>query len=231
MADGVYELETVGSTNDWLSATAADHPDETWVRADVQTAGRGRHGRRWTSLPGNLFASVLARPRANEGPPQQLSFVAALALADAVSPWTGRLRLSLKWPNDVLLSGAKLAGILLESCPAGTVVGFGVNLAAEPAGVGRVAALALSGRDPPTPAIMLAELRPTFANWRRRWATEGFAAVRAAWLARATPVGWRATVRIGDELVAGQFAGMAEDGAMLLRQDGALRAIHAGEVL
>lgn len=226
------ELATIGSTNDWLLAAAADLPDEAWVRADVQTAARGRHGRRWTSLPGNLFASVLARPHGDKGPPQQLSFVAALALAEAVTPWLGRQRLSLKWPNDVLLGGAKLAGILLETCAVGTVIGFGVNLAREPAGIdGRVAALAQTGRDPPSPRVLLEELRRTFADHRRRWAANGFGSVRAAWLARAIPVGWRTTVRQGEVVLTGTFAGMGEDGALLLLRDGRIEAIHAGEVM
>lgn len=229
----LIEHATLGSTNDWMLAAADTLADETWVRADAQTAGRGRHGRRWSSLPGNLFATVLVRPQPGEGAAQQLSFVAALALADAVAPWQGRLRVSLKWPNDVLLSGGKLAGILLESCAAGTVAGFGVNVAHAPAGVdGRVAALSQSGRAPPAPATLLDQLRPAFAAWRRRWRNEGFAAVRVAWLARATPVGWRARVRQGDVTRSGVFAGMADDGAMLFKgDDGRIETIHAGEVL
>lgn len=223
---------TIGSTNAWLAETAAGHPDETWVLADTQTAGRGRHGRRWTSLPGNLFTSVLARLQPGEGPPQQLSFVAALALADALTPWLGRMRLSLKWPNDLLLSGAKLAGILLEATPAGTVIGFGVNLAHEPAGIeGRVAALAQTGREPPTPAILRTELARCFTAERARWRAHGFAPIRTAWLARATPVGWRTSVRQGETLISGTFAGMADDGALLLLRDGRIETIHAGEVI
>ncbi len=225
------EFATLPSSSDWLLTNAADHPDQTWVRADTQTAGHGRHGRAWQSPPGNLHSSTLIRPQPNEGPPQQLSFVAALALAEAMTPWVGRQRLSLKWPNDLLLGGGKLAGILLQSTPGALVIGFGVNITHAPAGLEqRVAALANATADPPTPAVLLTELRRTFAAQRSRWRTQGFAPIRTAWLARATPVGWRTTVRQGDRTLTGTFAGLAPDGAMLLQRDGRIDHIHAGEV-
>ena len=230
----LVELAETGSTNDWMRAHAATLPDGSWVRADLQTAGRGRHGRAWQSLPGNLFATTLVRPRPGEGPPHELSFVAALALIEALRPFAGRARLSLKWPNDVLLGGAKCAGILIESLPEGAMAGFGVNLAAAPAGLARrVAALAdASGAAaPPAPATVLATLADALAAWRARWRAEGFLPIRAAWLARATPVGWQASVRVGTEERRGRFAGLAEDGAMLLERDGRVETIHAGDVM
>ena len=136
--------------------------------------------------------------------------------------------------NDLLLGGAKCAGILIESVPEGAIVGFGANLAAAPAGTQRrVAALADSGApgEPPAPSLVLVALSATFAAWRARWRDEGFAAIRAAWLARATPIGWQASVRIGTDERRGRFAGLAEDGAMLLERDGRVETIHAGDVM
>lgn len=220
----------LSSTNDWLTANAAAHPDARWVRADQQTQGHGRQGRAWASPPGNLAASTLVR--AAPHPPQQLSFVAALALADAVAPWTGRLRLSLKWPNDVLLHGGKLAGILLQHTHPDTVIGFGVNIAAAPTGLDRkVACLADASDHPPTAAALLDELAPAFARWRDTWTRQGFAPIRRAWLTKATPVGWRISVHQGDTLRTGAFAGIAEDGALLLQSEGRTHVVHAGEIL
>ena len=230
MAD-VLHFPELASTSDWLAAHAAAHPDVTWVHADAQTAGHGRQNRAWASLAGNLAASVLVRPQPGEGPPQQLSFVAALALADAVAPWTGRLRLSLKWPNDVLLHGGKLAGILLERAIDTTVIGFGVNIAVAPAGLNRkVACLADASDRPPSPAALLADLAVAFARHRAAWREQGFAPVRRAWLTRATPIGWRIAVHRGDTQLAGTFAGIAEDGALLLREGSRTHVVHAGEV-
>ena len=228
----LIEFDTLTSTSDWLALNAPQLIDPTWVRATSQTAGHGRHGRPWQSPPGNLAASVLIRARPGEGPPQQLSFVAALALSDAVSPWAGRLRLSLKWPNDLVLAGGKVAGILLEQNGDATIIGFGVNLAHAPKGVDqRTAALTLATPHPPRPAALLEDLRSAFATWRDRWRREGFAPIRTAWQSRATPVGWRTSVKRGSETLAGAFAGLADDGAMLLKRDGRTETIHAGEVL
>lgn len=229
----IVELAGCGSTNDWMRAHAGDLPDGTWVRADRQDSGRGRHGRPWVSQPGNLFATVLRRPRPGEGRPHELGFVAALALREALASFAPRARLSLKWPNDLMLGGAKCAGILLETVPEGAIAGFGVNLVAAPAGTGRrVTALAdHMAAPPPAPAAALAALASAFEAWRTRWRDEGFAAIRAAWLARATPVGWAASVRIGADERHGRFAGLAEDGAMLLERDGRIETIHAGDVL
>src|SRR3546814_17137925 len=109
------DLAELGSTNDWLADAARQGaPEGQWVRADRQTGGRGRRGRTWVSEPGNLYASTLIRLRGGDPPAQQLGFVAALALHRALSAWAPAARLSLKWPNDLLMDGAKLSGILRE---------------------------------------------------------------------------------------------------------------------
>src|SRR3712207_8283473 len=120
----IVELEVVGSTNDWMAERTSDAADGLWVRADRQLSGRGRRGRSWTSETGNVFATTLCRPQPGEGPAQQLSFVAALALDHTLQWWVPHERLGLKWPNDVLLDGVKCSGILLEGIEGATIVGI-----------------------------------------------------------------------------------------------------------
>ncbi len=184
------------------------------------------------SIPGNLFASVLTRPCAGEGPAQQLSFVAAVALARALDHWVAPDRLTLKWPNDVLLDGVKVAGILLEGGAGATIIGFGVNLAGHPEATERPAtSLPAAGIAAPPAAAVVERLAATFAAVRTDWRDQGFAPVRAAWLARAAGLGQRLEARLGTENVPGVFSGLGADGALLLTlPDASIRAIHAGEV-
>lgn len=223
-------LDAVGSTNDWLLARADALPDGHWVIADRQTAGRGRRGRVWNDGVGNFMGSVLVRA---DGPVQQLSFVAALALHDAMAETTGAAgRFALKWPNDVLLDGVKCSGILLERQGAALVIGMGVNLAHHPDGTERPAtSLAAAGLPVPQPVAFLGAISSCFDHWRLQWAGDGFALIRSAWLARAAGLGGRIVARLGSESPEGVFAGLGDDGALLLGlDDGSVRPIHAGEV-
>ncbi len=229
MSFRIVDLAETGSTNDWI----AERPEDAlWVRADRQTAGRGRRARAWTSEVGNLFTSTFVAPQAGEGPAQQLSFVTANALLDTVARWVPRERLSLKWPNDLLLDGVKVAGILLEGHAQGVIIGIGVNLAHFPEGTERPAtSLAAAGITPPPAREACETLAEAFAAHRRRWREEGFAATRDDWLAAAAGLGKPIVARLGNADLAGTFEGLAADGALLLRlQDGTLRPIHAGEV-
>ncbi len=186
----------------------------------------------WTSCPGNVFASVLVKPQPGEGPAPQLSFVAALALARALDRWVAPDRLTLKWPNDLLLDGVKVSGILLEGQSGATIIGLGVNLAGHPESSERPAtSLAAAGIAPPSPAEFVTILGSTFANARADWREGGFAPIRAAWLERASGLGAPVVARLGTETLTGVFEGLADDGALQLRLDsGTLRAVHAGEV-
>jgi BirA family transcriptional regulator, biotin operon repressor / biotin---[acetyl-CoA-carboxylase] ligase len=238
--DIVTRLPSVGSTNDWLIQHADTLADGHWVSADRQTSGRGRRGRAWSDGAGNLMASVLVRA---EGAVQQLSFVAALALHDALLASGGPdpkgvgsanplPRLSLKWPNDVLLDGVKMSGILLERAGDAVIIGFGVNIVSHPEGTERPAtSLAASGWPAIAPVDLLAQLMPAFAAVRALWATEGFDAIRRRWLACAAGLGGPIVARLGTETLEGRFEGLASDGALELRlDDGSLRPVHAGEV-
>ena len=228
----MIHLAEVLSTNDWIAERAASWADESWVRADRQIAGRGRRGRVWASGAGNLFASVWCRPQALEGPSQQLSFVAALALDAALQFHVPAERLSLKWPNDVLLDGVKCAGILLEGQPGGTIIGIGVNLAHHPEGTERPAtSLPAAGIDAPDPAEFAERLAASLSSIRQIWRDGGFDPIRNLWLSRAAGKGQLLEARLGTETVVGRFEDLAADGALLLRlQSGEVRAIHAGEV-
>jgi BirA family biotin operon repressor/biotin-[acetyl-CoA-carboxylase] ligase len=220
-------LEEVGSTSDWLAEHADRLPEGTWVRALRQTAGRGRQSRPWTTPPGNLAASCLVHLRPTDGPPAEIGFVAGVALFDVACRHAERALLSLKWPNDLLLHGGKLAGILLERQGAHLVVGVGVNLAVAPVIPGRITS---AFADPPDPAAFLAALDAAFAERLAQWRAEGFAPIRAAWLAAAHPVGTPLEVS-GPPSVAGRFAGLADDGALLIETEGTIHCLHAGDVV
>jgi BirA family biotin operon repressor/biotin-[acetyl-CoA-carboxylase] ligase len=225
--------DMLGSTSDHAKALAAQGaPAGLVVLARVQTAGRGRLGRAWRSLPGNLHLSVLLRPAVPLARAPQAGFVVALAVAETVDALLGREGAAkLKWPNDVMLGRAKLAGILCEAGAARgaldwLVAGIGLNLAAAPEDAGQEATcLAAAGRVA-TPEQAVMDLLPRLAGWLDAW-QEGFAPVRAAWLARAGTAGVR--VRRGGSWVEGRVAGLEEDGALVLEGATGRQRVAAGE--
>jgi len=229
-------LDTVDSTNaEALRRADAGEAGPLWLLARRQTAARGRRGRAWASPEGNFAASFLLR---TPGQPALRSFVAALGLHDAMVALTGRAELfALKWPNDVLLSGGKLAGILLETGAHGTlVVGIGVNLADAPdaavleAGAVRPVSLAGATGLRVTPAEMLDALAPAVMHWEERLVDEGFAPVRAAWLARATKLGEEIVARLPGREVAGRFETVDERGAIVLATARGRVSLPAAEI-
>lgn len=229
---GLVRLEQVDSTNDEArrraEAGGAEH-GPLWITAERQTAGRGRRGRTWQTLDGNLAATLLLRPKAS--PPAQLSFAAALAVADMVSAYAPQAAVTVKWPNDVLLEGKKLAGILLEAGAGWLAVGVGINLANFPDGTEFPAtSVAAQGVTPPRPEAALALLAARFAHWQAVWEAHGFEPLRRAWLARAGGLGAAIRARLPHEEAHGAFEGIDGTGALLLRQPEGLRAITAGEV-
>jgi BirA family biotin operon repressor/biotin-[acetyl-CoA-carboxylase] ligase len=230
--------EAVGSTNaEALMLARAGTRQPVWVTALRQTAGRGRRGRGWDSPPGNLYATLLlVEPCAPEAAPQ-LSFVAGLALHDAVveAALTLALRLALKWPNDLLLDRRKLAGILVEGerVADGTfvaAVGIGVNCASHPETAAYPATDLAGAGAPLSPAELLDGLARAMAarlaQWRRG---DGFAAVRADWLARSFGIGEPVRVRTPEE-IEGRFAGIDAQGRLLLETAGGPRMIAAGDL-
>ena len=233
-------LDEAGSTNDEAKERAsAGAPEGTVVWAGRQRAGRGRRGRAWKSPPGNLYLSVLLRPACTARSVAQFSFVAALAALDLMDgSLPGRAR--CKWPNDILLDGAKVAGVLLESSlgPGGrvdwVVLGIGVNLVSHPGIKGPVPSTSLvaAGGPPLAPADALGALLAALSRRRQEWEDEGFDAVRHAWLARAHGIGGPVTVVNGDRRLAGIFEGLDAEGALVLAHTGAAPlSIAAGDVI
>jgi BirA family biotin operon repressor/biotin-[acetyl-CoA-carboxylase] ligase len=214
-----------------LGLAQAGASEGLWLRAERQTIGRGRQGRVWDSpAGGNLYASTLVRLRSSDPEAATLALVAAVALEEAVATYGPNP--TLKWPNDLLIEGAKVSGILLERAGDAVVIGMGVNLAHHPEGLDRpVTSLAAHGAAP-APADFIETLAEGFARWLGVWRGQGLAPVRARWLERAHPTGTPLTARLPDgSAVDGLFDGLDGDGALVLRlADGGRRVIHAGDV-
>lgn len=224
--------EVLPSTSDLCRSLAeAGEPDGLAVLARRQTQGRGSRGREWIAPPGNLNLSVLIRPREMVASAAQWALLAAVALAEALAPTA---RLQVKWPNDLLLDGRKVAGILLDSADDGRgglawlVIGMGVNLAQTPSLYDREAGSLQSAELPEQVASRVLE---RLEAWRQVRLLDGFAPVRAAWLSRAQEIGATVSLRIGEERRGGQFAGLGEDGSLLLRTGGRVHAFTTGEVM
>jgi BirA family biotin operon repressor/biotin-[acetyl-CoA-carboxylase] ligase len=233
-------LATTGSTNaEALARARAGDPGPLWITAQRQTAGRGRRGRTWVSEPGNLYATLLLTDPSPVERAAELSFVAALAVHDAATQLAPDLagRLALKWPNDVLVDGAKVAGILLESegeagRPLAVAVGIGVNCAHHPDATSYPATDLASSGVPMAPERLFAALScamvERLAQWNR---ARGFAAVRADWLARAAGVGDVIRVVAAERELEGRLETLNDAGHLVLRlSDGSFTAVPAGDV-
>lgn len=214
---------------------AASGGDEgLWLRADRQTGGRGRSGRSWSSATGNLHISTLVRLQPGDPPAHTLALVCAVAAHAAVQALVPALDVTIKWPNDLLVGPAKLCGMLLERKGDAVVAGFGMNITHAPEIAGReTTSLASCGAQADIDANRAAEaLAEHFALWLDRWRREGLAPLRNAWLERAHGFGTPLRAVLPDESeVQGTFAGLAGDGALILRRnDGSECVIHAGDV-
>lgn len=235
-------LDEIDSTN--AEARRLAESGETgplWILARKQSAGRGRRGRIWASETGNLFASLLFVTSRSPAEAAQITFVAALAVADLMDAFVVPGLVTIKWPNDVLIDGIKASGILVESGPhpAGGLwlaVGIGVNLAHAPDDVDRPAT-SVSARLRPdvayAPGVEAAAevLADAFAQWQDRWDTLGFGPVLDAWVTRCHGLDGPATARLGHETISGMADGVEPDGALRLRlSDGTIRLVSAGDV-
>ncbi|MGE3831218.1 MAG: biotin--[acetyl-CoA-carboxylase] ligase [Parvibaculaceae bacterium] len=232
------EIDSTNAEAHRLAARGEAGP--LWLVADRQTAGRGRLGRHWISEPGNLYATILFTITAPSPVVGQVSFPAALAVhetAASVLP-KGADGLAIKWPNDVLLGGAKFAGILAETLNQnadGTItlaIGFGINIAHAPQGTPYpVTTLAQRGANV-APMDLHVVLAKALTKWLAAWDEgRGFDAVRREWLSRASGLGRTFAATSGRTALSGAFVGLGDDGAMILElADGSRRAVHSGEV-
>ena len=239
-------LDEVDSTNAQAKRLAEQGDfGPLWIRADKQSAGRGRRGREWTSETGNLFCSGLYP---HDGTPQQaaqLSFVAALAVADTLAYYVPNDLISLKWPNDVLLNGKKTSGILLERGQTHhlgwCVIGIGVNLTHHPEETEFAATHLLDhipeellNRPEPIftgPDAFLSSLAAMFSDYLVLFKEDGFEPIQRLWTERAHNIPGPVTVRLPNETFQGEALGLDSNGALRVKlSNGTIRDIHAGDV-
>ncbi len=229
--------ETLGSTNaEALARARAGECGPLWITALSQSAGRGRRGSQWVSPPGNLYATLLlTEPSPAELAPQ-LSFVAALALHDAIAECAPQLgpMLKVKWPNDLLVGEAKAAGILIEgeSEPAFSVaIGIGVNCATHPGDTRYPATDLVATGALVVPDALFAALSSAMERRLAQWnGGQGFPSIRVDWLKRAAGLGETLRVRLPERELSGRFQDLDNAGRLLLEQDGNVVPITAGEV-
>lgn len=249
LSQAVRTVGQTGSTNaDMLALAVQGAAEGSWLRAERQTGGRGRAGRSWDSPAGNLYTSTLVRLRPGDPPAATLALVSAVAVEQVVSELIDAAavprpihelhrspaappRAQLKWPNDVLVGGAKLCGILLERSGDAVVIGIGVNVGDHPRHLDRATTSLAEQGVSVTPAALVDRLVAAFATWVAEWRVDLMRIVER-WVARAHPAGTALTLSLPDgTALAGTFAGLAADGALLLRHGGGeLRAIHAADV-
>jgi BirA family biotin operon repressor/biotin-[acetyl-CoA-carboxylase] ligase len=232
MTFNVQHHERLDSTNEAArQLAAAGAPHGTVVHADEQSAGRGRFGRTWYSPPGNLYLSVLLRLDRPVSTTAELGFVTALTVADAVDALLPKqIKSTLKWPNDVLVDDGKIAGILVEQVDAAQIIGVGLNVLEAPRNAPYKTATLVGAGGIATVDGARDLLLDSLAKHLDAWLEHGFAPIRAAWLARAHPIGTSLRASIGGRTEEGLFAGLDEDGAMLLDTPDGRKRIVAAEV-
>ena len=233
----IHTVSETGSTNaDLLAALRDGEPvrEGDWLVADRQSAGRGRQGRNWHDGQHNFMGSTIVRIHPGQPPAHTLSLLAGVALFEAVHALSPSLhRLMLKWPNDLLVGDAKVAGILLEAAGDAVVIGIGVNLVTAPDLADRQSVALTAFGPAPDRDGFAQSLATHFATELERWRTFGLEPLMRSWSAAGTPPGTAITVHEPHGAsVSGQFDGLEADGSMRLRlADGNSRVIHAGDVM
>lgn len=231
----LVSYDQIGSTSEEARRLAQDGAaDRTIIWAREQTSGRGRHGREWVSPPGNLYLSIIFRPRCPVAEAPQLGFVIGVAMASAIREFT-ELPVTLKWPNDLTFEGKKLSGILLDSSDDGNggvtwvIAGIGVNVAVQPETVPDATNLQAIGASITVEALLeafLSKLMPLLDEWH----ADGFAPIRFKWSELAFAFGTPISVKLPDGLIDGTFEGIDASGNLAVRYDGSLNYVAAGDV-
>ena len=227
----VHTYASLPSTQDYVKELAEEGlPEGTVIQCLEQRKGRGRHGREWVSPIGNLYMSVLLRPGGDVRRAGQISFVAAVALSAAMDTVMEKEHeKKLKWPNDILIDGKKVSGILIEKEGEGYALGMGVNILSAPEEA--VSLKEVSGDNRLAIHPFRDQVLAQFGACYQSWKTDGFAGVRTEWLAQAYGLGKALKVNIGNREIEGIFKDLSEDGALLLEDDnGNIIDINAGEV-
>ena len=234
MTANIRTIAETGSTNaDLIALAGKGVPEGLWLRAERQTGGRGRLARTWESPQGNLYCSTIVRLRTYDPSPGMLALVAAVAVHEAVGLFLAPDKVIIKWPNDLLVQGAKLCGMLLERAGDAIIIGIGLNIAHHPDLPDRPAtSLAVCGAGNIGPGYFLETLAEIFARWLEIWRGQGLAPIRTYWLEHAHPPGTALKANLPDgSTLEGLFAGLDNDGALILRlAKGTSHAIHAGDI-
>jgi BirA family biotin operon repressor/biotin-[acetyl-CoA-carboxylase] ligase len=230
-------LQTTDSTNaEALRRAREGEAGPLWITAETQSAGRGRGGNAWVSEPGNLYATLLLREPSSLAAAPQLAFAAGLAVHDAIAACAPNLGpvLQLKWPNDLLCNGKKLAGLLIEAenVPVfAAAIGVGINCVSHPSNASYPATDLKSEGAHVRAETLLAALAETMNSRLTQWKKgQGFASIRTDWLKRAAGLGEPIKVRLPDRQLAGRFGGVDAAGRLLLETAGKTETITAGEV-
>jgi BirA family transcriptional regulator, biotin operon repressor / biotin---[acetyl-CoA-carboxylase] ligase len=228
----VHHFTTIDSTNS--EARRRLNAGETppfWIVADAQTEGRGRLGRHWVSTPGNLYSTYCFGLNAPAHTASQISFVAALAVYDVASNFITNTPITLKWPNDCLIDGAKFSGVLVELQDENIILGMGLNVIHEPTDLPyKATSLA---KYAPIIAVenVFATLRLKLKKWLQIWdGSNGFGHIHRGWEARCADIGKPISLDTGQAILHGTFAGLAPNGALLLNHNNTTTTHHAGDV-
>ena len=235
-AISVTELDIVTSTSDYLiDAVKSGAPEGTAFRANIQTKGRGRQGREWVSPRGNLYVSILLKPKQPISEWPSMSLVAGLALYEAIIPFRNQDDLGLKWPNDLLYQGRKCAGILLEVHDGAIMLGCGVNLSAFPEKVEGWPPISLNDGLDVTPldaGVLMASLSERLLERYNQWNTNGFHDLRQDWLSGAAHIGQELNISRHNNQIEGRFTDVDDKGNLCLTDtSGVCHVIAQGDVI